>query len=239
MTFTTVQNAFGTTGGYFHEGKLEHFRLFPGDILSHRVEKIKQIELLPSKCSKTSYYECLEEALANLDNCTFGGTQGGVCEYLTMPNSLLPVCNSPAARQCSKDAFWKLFNQKDHHCRKTRTCSMQQYLSKSQLYQDQDDNIAFQYTIDSPQSSEGVRMQDPYKVLHMEYLIINELALIANIAGTLGLTIGFSFSGTIQWLTDVLPNVWKRSSDQTELVRLASKDQVCLPILLITCQKTH
>ena len=40
MTFTTVQNAFGTTGGYFHEGKLQQFRLFPGEITSHRVEKI-------------------------------------------------------------------------------------------------------------------------------------------------------------------------------------------------------
>ena len=121
---------------------------------------------------------------------------------------------------------------------------MQQYKSHSQYYlvptsEDKDDTIAFQYTIDSPQSSEGVRMQDPYKVLHMEYLIINELALIANIAGTLGLTIGFSFSGTIQWFTDVLANVWKRSSDQTELVRLAYKDKVSLPIPLITCHKTH
>ena len=113
---------------------------------------------------------------------------------------------------------------------------MQQYKSHSQYYlvptsEDKDDTIAFQYTINSPRSSEGVRMRDPYKVLHMEYLIINELALIANIAGTLGLTIGFSFSGTIQWFTDVLANVWKRSSDQTELVRLASKDKVSLPTL--------
>ena len=37
-----------------------------------------------------------------------------------------------------------------------------------------------------------------------EYLITNEISLIGNVGGTLGMFVGFSFIGTIEWLLEIL-----------------------------------
>ena len=63
---------------------------------------------------------------------------------------------------------------------------------------------SFEFTIESPKSSEGERKQEPYKVVHTEYLIWNGLSLIAGVGGTLGPTIEFSFVAALEWLTDLL-----------------------------------
>ena len=76
---------------------------------------ITQTEHLRPGCSDQSYYECIEAALAEMEECT---DHGGLCEYVSLPHSLLPVCQSGDARKgCSRDVFTRVFNDDDHHCR--------------------------------------------------------------------------------------------------------------------------
>ena len=42
-------------------------------------------------------------------------------------------------------------------------------------------------------------MVQPYKTINTEYLVWSEFTLIAYIGGMLGLTLGFSFPGLLEW----------------------------------------
>ena len=47
----------------------------------------------------------------------------------------------------------------------------------------------------------------PFKIIKKEYLILNDMSLIGNVGGTLGMFVGFSFIGTFEWLLDILSKV--------------------------------
>ena len=92
-TLTSAQNAYGViTRNFFDGGSVVHHPLMKGSFRIFRVTDIREI-INPaySGCSEQSYYECLELSLANMDVCT---EHGGICEYISMPQSILPVCKS-------------------------------------------------------------------------------------------------------------------------------------------------
>ena len=60
------------------------------------------------------------------------------------------------------------------------------------------------YTIESPESAAGERKTEPFKLVRTSFYLWNDLTLLANVFGALGLTIGFSIIGAIEWLTDKL-----------------------------------
>ena len=70
----------------------------------------------------------------------------------------------------------------------------------------------------------------PYKVIRTEYLILEDLNLIANVGGTLGLTVGFSFIATIEWLTNGVAKVWKKSWTENSCLKTATKFKVSIYI---------
>ena len=80
------------TRNFFDGGSVVHHPLMKGSFRIFRVTDIREI-INPaySGCSEQSYYECLELSLANMDVCT---EHGGICEYISMPQSILPVCKS-------------------------------------------------------------------------------------------------------------------------------------------------
>lgn len=129
--------------------------------------------------------------MANATEC------GGLCEYVSMPNSLLPLCNSTMHYECSKDVFTQRVKDNNNKCRKQVSCIEFQYGFKRSVYlgDDPEDGwhkkrMFFEYSLETPQSSEGLRHQDPYKLVHTEYLIWIDIALIGSVGGTLGLTLG-------------------------------------------------
>ena len=56
----------------------------------------------------------------------------------------------------------------------------------------------------------------PFKIIKKEYLIMNEMSLVGNVGGTLGMFVGFSFIGTIEWLMDILSK-FKNHVKQTDM----------------------
>ena len=174
----------------------------------YSVSDIQQTQYLSSDCVTLSYYECLEIALTNIDDCD---RHGGLCDVYGLPHSLLPICNSTAAKECSKAVFWQTFGKNDQVCRGKKTCSMTRYSPVLISSQPATERVfSFTYAIESPQSSMGERLSEPYKVVHKEFLIWNTLTMIANIGGTLGLTLGFSFIGSVDWLTNFLVKMWSK-----------------------------
>ena len=129
-----------------------------------------------------------------------------------LPNSILPLCNSSMHYECSKDVFTQRVKENNYKCRKQVSCIEFQYGFKRSFYQEYDPEdgwhekrMFFEYTLETPQSSEGLRHQDPYKLVHTEYLVWTEIALIGNVGGTLGLTLGKAlFFSTIWFLNDQL-----------------------------------
>ena len=93
VTLTSAKNAYGATWNWFFDGNTPHWvRLTAGYNNIFRVNEVREFinpEYLG--CSKESYYECLESSLANMDVCK---EHGGLCEYVTLPQSILPLCKS-------------------------------------------------------------------------------------------------------------------------------------------------
>ena len=80
-----------------------------------------------------------------------------------------------------------------HKCRKERSCTELTYDFRIATYsvsQYTPERVHFEYTLETPMSSEGLREQSPYKIVHTEYLLWTDVSFIANVGGTLGVTIG-------------------------------------------------
>ena len=106
LAFTSVANAWGATTDHFYEGQdIVWWTLHQGWNEVFSLADIQQIKHLPSECTEIPYYECLEAALVKQDDCA---SHGGLCEYVTLPRSQLPACNSPTARTCSEGVFWQV-----------------------------------------------------------------------------------------------------------------------------------
>ena len=71
-----------------------------------------------------------------------------------------------------------------------------------------ENQYSLDYVIESPESAAGKRMTEPFKLVRTEFFVWNGLTLLSNIFGAFGLTIGFSFMGAMEWLTDNLAALW-------------------------------
>ena len=158
--------------GWAHEFRINHFY---------------QSNFLKPYCSVISLYECLEADLVKSDRC------GGLCEVASLPYDLLPLCKSDEQYECSKTVFMETITDSAHKCRKERSCTEITYDMRIAIYEDiygTPERVHFEYTLETPMSSEGLRQQSPYKIVHTEYLLWTDVSFIANIGGTLGVTIG-------------------------------------------------
>ena len=84
---------------------------------------------------------------------------------------------------------------------------MQEYVTRRHAapleIQPKFNGFAFDYKFSVVESSRGQRTNEPTKQLHKEYYLVTKMGLVANIGGTMGLFIGFSFSGSLIWIIDM------------------------------------
>ena len=120
---------------------------------------------------------------------------------------MLILQKSAAAKECSERYFREVFNNENHQCRKQKACSILEYDRLFEVFiDDREDKgrYSFSYTIESPESAAGERKTEPFKLVRTSFYLLNGLSLLANVFGALGLTIGFSIIGAMEWLTDKL-----------------------------------
>ena len=62
-------------------------------------------------------------------------------------------------------------------------------------------SFGFGYAFDVPRATKDVKNQAT-KMVKTEYLLMNGYTLVGNVGGTLGMFVGFSFIGAIEWILD-------------------------------------
>ena len=120
---------------------------------------------------------------------------------------LLILWKSAAAKECSEHYFIKVFNSENHQCRKQTACSILEYdylVNGVEDDHEEKGRYSISYVIESPESAAGERKTEPFKLVRSSFYLWNDLTLLANVFGALGLTIGFSIIGAMEWLTDKL-----------------------------------
>ena len=74
---------------------------------------------------------------------------------------------------------------------------------------DEEENfIRLSLSLEHPPGTKDIREDSLFKHVRTEYLIMPWTSLIANVGGTLGMFIGFSFIGTSEWMIDYLIEIW-------------------------------
>ena len=70
--------------------------------------------------------------------------------------------------------------------------------------------FSFAYDFVPPESTNDVRSKQIFKKIKKEYLLTNEISLVGNVGGTLGMFVGFSFIGTSESILAIIQFIWKR-----------------------------
>ena len=68
----------------------------------------------------------------------------------------------------------------------------------------------FGYSFQLPISIKDHRSEKPFKTVKTEYLIMSWVSLVAQVGGTFGMFIGFSFLGIFEWFMNVGANCWTK-----------------------------
>ena len=83
-----------------------------------------------------------------------------------------------------------------------KLCHTQEYLAEEYTASHKVKDLLgfmFEFAFTLPESSHGNRPFLPFKTIHEEHYVWNEVKLIGTVGGALGLMIGFSFERMISW----------------------------------------
>ena len=192
LFFTTEKNVFGLTVGSYRNGRVAKIEINKGvhGIVDVQTEKLIYLPGI-SNCSHESFYECFcrtYEANVSSIKCFPG----------TLP-SYLPICKSLNEYM---EQFWSIWNKvtKNGHCPKL--CETIQYFAETVT--------STKVSLSYPNASFGFGLSfgasRGLASVHEEYLIYDTTSMIGSVGGTLGMCIGFSFTGVTSILTKFLRN---------------------------------
>ena len=188
---TSEKNSYGVVFSDWMNGKVMKHQINKGIANGIDLKADKYIYLTTnSKCSYDSFYECLSrlitEDLKELSS---------KCSIVSLPG--LQVCKINKTKE-EEDIFLSLLGNYYSQCLSTvnKLCVTSEY-SGDEAYKAklEDKSIFFQFIYRIPSNS---------ATLYEEYLVYDEINAIGSIGGTLGMCIGFSFSGLISSLINIL-----------------------------------
>ena len=209
--FTSEKNAYGLIFAEWMDGEVLEFNIknnmYEEFIL--RTEKYLYLKA-DSNCSDDSFYECFESKLITNN---FDGCPRKCLPDITLPSykkydEIYSTCQIEEEFNCSNKIAKEMF----YHIIETeicqKSCSILQYLGKVQYKEEASDthSVEFKYRFAYLRSVK----------VYEEYFIYDEIGLIGSVGGTLGMFIGFSFTGVISCFINFL----KRS---TFTIKIKSK----------------
>ena len=200
MYITTKENSYGAILEKWFDGRVQPLKLLRGKHHKIRITEVQKIVHLKGKCSNVAFYQCLTDNFKTLNKCD------DPCTSFTLPNLDYQLCNYTENKErahCSCRIFWDLYE--GDKCRKEKLCEVQQYFvdkSDSRLHGSPD---AFHFSLEygRPNSLDGYRENRPIKTVHKETPVWGPFQLLGNIGGTMGMFVGFSFSGCIVWIINL------------------------------------
>ena len=176
---------------------------------------------LHQTCSDDSYYQCLakrytrfdfEEAtdVVNGSKCSFDKH----CAPFTLPfddAGKIPICSNEMDQACYGQIITQILEPDQvNYCKKS--CHVKEF---SILFQDKFGRLP--HTKENENNQELVievkfdpslgsvipwksRALKPLKTVRREYFILSGLSFVGNVGGTLGMFVGFSFIGSVEWI---------------------------------------
>ena len=198
--FTSKRNAYGAISVMWKDGKVARNQIEKGTYKELELKSVQHTYLASnSKCSDESFYECFSRLLSK----KLEDKSVKKCSPSSLPN--LQVCEN---RTTNKEIFAQVPTEIIKHELCPKLCNILEfYVEESfsitnNLPSDFSDNgfnantYGFSYTF---HTSDTV-------TVHEEYLIYDAISMIGSVGGTLGMCIGFSFTGLISCL---MHNVFK------------------------------
>ena len=181
---TSDKNAYGVVFNKWVNGKVIKTKIDKG-IHKHIELRQQQYNYLGKnfKCSHEAYYECVSRHLVAKLN--------GTCSSMpSLPS--IPTCEISKTKEEHK-MFIRYLDLYLEEC-PTKQCFTQEY------HNEHEDTIklkktSFKFSYSIPSNS---------TTLYEEYLIYDTISMIGSVGGTLGMCIGFSFTGMISCLMSLL-----------------------------------
>ena len=218
---SSEENSYGKTMHDWQDGKRIRLIGVQGFLwIEFQLKKLEKMKL-ESKCSEHGYYDCLHKNLIKHDfhQCP------RKCFSISTIGKAKPICTALDEFQCSHNITETL--KARSNCKPA--CNQIDYALESEYQEDLDvpdakRNVTFAY-----------RVFEPILKVEEEYLIQDFVGMLGSIGGTLGLFIGFSFSGGISFflhhiqemMEKVLSKGEEKVNDQEQsIVRVAPKSQL-------------
>ena len=185
----------------FIEGQESSYGMEPGTSIAVKLQA-ESYKFLNNCSNKMSYYECLgvtfmenyDKVSQNIKDCTEQTKKCTLWPFPGVEKYNVPLCIEPPITPdftCSEDVWDYIYNHiilKNNLCQPA--CSMIRYDSKiirEEFPTFTKDIFQLIYDFGNPL----------YMKVFEEYVIMDEMSLVGNVGGTMGMFIGFSFSGVI------------------------------------------
>ena len=218
---SSEENSYGMTMHDWRDGKRIRLNGVQGFLwIEVQPKKLKKMKL-EYKCSEHGFYNCFHDDLMkqDFDHCP------RKCYSISANRNTEPICTTLDEFQCSHNVTKTLKGVSN--CKPA--CNQIDFGLVSEYQED----------LDNPDAKRNVtlayRVYDPIVKVEEEYLIQDFVGMLGSIGGTLGLFIGFSFSGGISFvlhhiqeiLEKVLSKREEKANDHQEqnVVRVAPKSQ--------------
>ena len=210
---TSEINSYGAVTLRWFDGEAKPLYLQKGKYHNIQIYKIKRYEYLKDKCRDTSFYHCMGSNLEKSKKCKKGDNP---CGPYSLPSTTkfeeYPICENTTKCKEHVDDIWL---GKVGKCKSLTPCLVQVYgIQESKVGpgmekqpQVPSDSFSFYLDMDSPDGTHGGYSDELKVEAHTEHLAWTFKCLIGNIGGYLGLCVGFSFTGLISWMFNMLPRV--------------------------------
>ena len=186
--FTSEKNSYGIISNKWMDGNVMKTSIANNTYKSIKLNSVQHNNL---PCDHESYYECISRITA----VTLKGSSIQ-CSPASLPS--YPLCNETMRNNVM--GFWLAFYESAEKCtNKHRLCFTLDYAEKETSSSELDhETFMFGLSYEIPSNSTRI---------YEEYFIYDGINVIGSVGGTLGLCIGFSFSGLISSLLNILQNI--------------------------------
>ena len=192
---TSEPNSYGSYYGEWYDGKVLVYTVEPKGFITTLLQPTEYIYLEEySNCSNKVFIEQWKSHLQKLnfsdhhEEC-FGGI--GIADILN-----LPLCsNDSELVKWDMYSNYRKFTESGHH---QRPCRMLEYsgvlLKDDKDYYADSGTLSFNYEFSNPELT----------IQYKEHLVFDTITMIGSVGGTLGMCIGFSFSGVTTTILDFI-----------------------------------
>ena len=209
LFITSENNSYGVVLNKWLDGNVQPFQLKRGVLHNIMITNVKRYQYLKEKCQSLSFYGCLGQKWMDENVCKINKTS---CSPFSTPVKTIPLCPQSMTLE---DCKHKLAIG---DCMDKLPCITEEYIIKEngdwsgqsrkiiggyfsngdvfdKIVERQEDKFMIWLEFRKMKWSTGLYTTQLTKEVHREYLVWTDISMIGNVGGQLGLWLGFSFTG--------------------------------------------